>query len=321
MSRPLRRTPRNSRGGRASGKRAGSRRGAARSAEELLDLAVRAVEGGSYRRALELAGEAVRLDPACPEGYLIIGDAHLFEGETGEAEVAYGKALEKSRRGEFRSDLETDGELPALRAAAGLSRCALVRGDYAGAKEVLVSQIELDPADPLGAALLLAEVHLVLGEFQDAANVLAARPLDMPDQHLALGFARYHCGERGPATESFRMAMLQNPYLVAALLGEDPPDYGIVHGTEQGGPGFARDVATRLAPYLDGSEDALEFLADVATSEIVIGEIRALLDAARALNSVRDPRERERLAMRIGHLRNPARIAAGTADVLRDLPG
>jgi tetratricopeptide (TPR) repeat protein len=276
---------------------------------------------GNHIAALEAAGEAVYLDPSKARGYILIGDVHLHEGNLTDAQEAYEKGLLKASRPTRDPTLDEDANFLALEAQAGLSRCALMQGDWDSALVSLQAQLKLDKADPLGATQLLAELHLFRGEFDLARECIADRTESLPDGYLVHGFAHYQCDDLGPATDCLRLALMQNLYLVAALLGEDIPDFGIVHGLEEAGPIFAGDVAIRLEPYLQEHEDAVEFLADLATCPTVMGEITALMDAAKALNATASNEVRENLIASISELRNPERVRATTKVVISELGG
>ena len=288
---------------------------------ELLEIAVQYMQDGQHVKALEAAGESVYLDPSEARGYILIGDIHLHEGDISEAKEAYVKGLAKAKQGKRDPDIDEQGTFLALEAQSGISRCALMLADYDGALDSLLAQLRLDTADPLGAGQLLAELYLFKGDYEKARKVFLDQPPLLPDGFLVAGFAHYECGDLASAVSSLRLALLSNLYLVAALLGEEPPDFGIIHGIEEAGPIFATDVAIRIEPYLSVREEVVEFVADLATCPTVMKEVQAVMDYARALNTTADATERGRMIHELARLRDPSRIDATTPSVLTGLGG
>ena len=313
----MKRRARGRRGGRsdASGPRSReSRASKADQAVEKLLLASRLLESGEDVPALEAAGEAVWLDPRRPDGYLLIGEIHLLHGRAADAHEAFVQAVKKPRGGDGDPSLEN-----SLRAHVGLARCDLMTGAWEQAVGALRKVLRLDETDPFGVSQALAEVHLLLGRPDACLEALVSGEAALPDAHLVAAFAHLERRDAGPAVFRARCALLGNVYLLACLIGEEPPDHGIAHGTESAGPLFAQDVGDRLRPYLDSRPDRLGAFTDIAMAPTVMGEVESLIELARGLNREADPDARRRLQLRLADLRNVDRIHAGTSTVLGEL--
>lgn len=248
MSRPFRRR-RGGRSGGGGGSGAGgpsprSREGRLNRADKAQDLLLAAwkkLHDGEVIPALEAAGESVYLDPSVPAGYLLIGDIHLREGNFGEAREAFETARKKA--GRVARDGGGDEEL--IEALSGVARCDLMVGALEQSVGSLRAVLDADRDDRFGVRQLLAEVHLMLGRPDTSLETLPDGVDAHADAHLVAGFALLDLGRREGAVERIRHALLRNVYLPAAFVGEEPPDLGIVHGTEEAEPEFAVGLADR----------------------------------------------------------------------------
>lgn len=291
------------------------RRSRADRADELLLDAWKKMQEGDYVPALESAGEAVYFDPHRADGYLMLGDVHLRKGNLSEAREAFEGARSKAGR----HARDGGGDEAVIEALGGLARCDLTAGAWEQAIGSLRRVLEADAADPLGVRQMLAEVQLVLGRPDASLEVLPDRASAPADAWLVACFASLELGRREDAAASAHGALLRNPYLSACLVGEDPPDLGIVHGTEEGGAEFAADAADRLAPYLEQRPDRLDTFSEIATTPTVMREVSQFVELARNLNREDDDVARESLVLRIEQLRDPARIRGEAAQVLVEL--
>jgi len=283
-------------------------------ATEKLALAHELLADGADVPALEAAGEAVWFDPRRPDGWLVLGEIHLRHDRVREARGSFDRA----RRGAARRDGDGEESAAMLEALAGLARCDLLSGSLEQSVGSLRKVLEVDPSDPLGLRQLLAEVQLMLGQADACLSTLEKLTTPLPDGHVVAGFAHLERSDLAAATFRFRSALLGNPYLPACLVGEDPPDHGIVHGADEAGPAFARDLADRIAPWIASRPDRLDTFSRIATTPTVQEEVGELIELARALNHEADPEIRQRLATRLGDLRHPGRIHAGVDTVITE---
>ncbi|NRA94920.1 MAG: tetratricopeptide repeat protein [Planctomycetes bacterium] len=284
-------------------------------ADELLLDAWKKMQDGDYVPALESAGEAVYLDPRRPDGYLLLGDVHLREGNLSEAREAFEGARSKAGR----RARDGGGDETVIEALGGLARCDLMAGAWEQAIGSLRRVLQADETDPLGVRQMLAEVQLLLGLPDACLEALPDRASAPADAWLVACFASLELGRGRDAVAFAHGALLRNPYLLACLIGEAPPDFGIVHGAEEGGAGFASDVVDRLSPYLEQRPDRLNTFSEIATTPTVMREVSQFVDLARSLNQEDDDVARESLVLRIAHLRDPGRIRGEAAQVLVEL--
>ena len=317
-------------------------------AADRLQMAALHLAEGRTIEALEAAGEAVYLDPNQVGGYVLIGDTHLQSGDLVDAREAYETALSKIERRMRDPRKEELLHFTMLEAQFGIARCALLADSRDESIVALNDLIRLDSSDPLGARQLLAEAHLAGGDPRSALTALLPIPLGEhsrsevvaqalaplaevplslnslptvtlplpPDGHLVAAFAHQANGSGVPASLHARLALMGNLYFMAAILDEPPPDYQLAHGFEEATPEYAMDAALRLKSFLDGHQESLDFLVNLATTPTVMKEVQGFIDAAHTLNTTDDPTVRESSLAEIQSLRDPARLLATTIAVV-----
>ncbi len=256
--------------------------------------------------AMEAAGRAVYMDPQRPDGYLVLGDLNLGLGDLEEARAAFHSA--RSKAGRVARD--GGGEELLTEALTGLARCDLLAGAHEQALGSLRRVLESDPEDRGGVRQLVAEVELQLGRPAACLDSLTDLSAAQADGWLVSSLANFELGRLEHGAGLAHGALLRNPYLPACLVGEDPPDLGIVHGAEGSDPTFAADVAERLAPWLEEHHDVLDAFCRAATTPLVMEEVSDLVEAARGLNREEDAAIRASLIARVTELRDPERIMA-----------
>lgn len=149
---------------------------AAHNPDAVTALATALYESHRFKEALQLARQAVDIDPHNPVAALLIGDAQFELGDYAAAERTYDKLA---------------GGRAADHVTARMARLAEVRGDTAAAVTML-SQLLDTPADSLRlrVRLQLAELHFARGDFKQARVHLEAAQRLQPDsyaveEHLA----------------------------------------------------------------------------------------------------------------------------------------
>ena len=209
-----------------------------------------------------------------------------------------------------------------MEALAGRAHCEWLLGNYELALGTLREGADLDADWGEGMAQLRAELQLLLGRPDrtlEALDVERAEGEVTADAVLVAAVAWLDRGREDRASECARRAFLGNLYLVAALLGEELPDFGLTHGTFEAGPEFALSATDRLAPYFESRPERVDDLVRIASTPTVRGEVESLIRTAQALNGESDPDQRRRLIARLSDLRNPSRLKAGTEAVLGEL--
>jgi tetratricopeptide (TPR) repeat protein len=254
------------------------------------------MDAGRNRAAMEQAGLGVRLDLGRPEGYLLLGELNLREGDLVEARRSFTAAEQRARGAE------------RCAALAGLAHVAALAGDLDGARSAYESALREDDSDPLNLRCALAEVLLGLGDAAGARTVLARCDDDSVDAFVLSGLAHWEAGDLGEAIAAVRRACLANLYLAPLLRGEDVPELGLVPGVEEASAEHAAALIARLEPYLRKRPGAVGLLAGVASAPVAMREEARLVALAREL--AREPRDaaRARLKREIADLRDARRI-------------
>jgi hypothetical protein len=142
-----------------------------------------------------------------------------------------------------------------------------------------------------------------------------------PDVHLLVAIAAWVSDDLASSVRSARRAFLENVYLPAVLGGAAPPRLGLVHGIEEARPEHAKAFVAELEPILRSDRGAKEFLLAVAAAPTVVREREQLIGLARKLLAEPDASRREKLQREVDELRDPVRIAAGSAAVLAEVLG
>jgi hypothetical protein len=257
------------------------------------------------RAAMEQAGFAIRLDMKRPEGYLLLGELNLREGDLLEARRSFAAALARSS-----DDLK-------CAALAGLARTARLAGDVAAARRAYDDALGEDDTDPLNLRGELAELLLRDGDATAARRVLAACDDETADVFVVSAIAAWADGDVEAGVAAARRACLANLFLAPLLRGEGVPELGIVTGVDEASPEHAAALVDRLGPYLRAHQGAAELLTAVARHPECAREVDELVRLARALRSEPGAAARNALKRAIARLRDPERIRAG---LLRGLP-
>jgi hypothetical protein len=278
--------------------------------EDHLLEAGRLLAAGRAEDALRAAGEAVYRDPNRPEGFQLLGEAHLQELDF-EAAI---EAFEAARR-KARSRGGEPGPWECL-ATGGLARAHLLAGRLEEAVPPLRELLVEDEEDEFRARPLLAEVHLRLGEPARAEEVLAGGGEPAPDTDLVGALVAWDLGEEDRAARLARRAFLGNLFLAGCLVEGEPPRLGIEPADPLAGEEFARDLAFRLESFLESRPERARDLAVLASLPIVAREQAAAVEAAVALKVSESGPARERAAALLCDLRCEARLAASAAAVL-----
>jgi tetratricopeptide (TPR) repeat protein len=264
---------------------------------------------GDLKAALAAAGEGVRLSPERPEGYLVLGDLNLAFGDLLEARRCFEAAAAKSKAA------LNDAAFVGASARRGLARTARLSGDVAAAAAEYAALLESTPDDP--ALSEATEAFLETGDVVRAKRCV--RPADdaTPDDHLVAAIVHVREGLFEEAATRARLAFLGNLYLLAAILDEEPPDLGLVHGIEEATADYAKDAAERLRSILAPDSPEADLFALWASTPIVSEETAAFVDAARALGAESDPARRREHSAAILKLRDVGRVRATSPQVLR----
>jgi tetratricopeptide (TPR) repeat protein len=159
-------------------------------AEEVFRKGLDAYRGGDTELAVTKFRQSIELDPRFVNGYVMLGNISLQQGDPAQAAVLAGKALEIE-----------PGNANALKVRYDALRQA---GDEEGARAALDALIA---GDPEWASTDLYNHAVELYNADDMANAAAAleRVVELkPDDaraHFLLGMAKYNIGEADDAKQ------------------------------------------------------------------------------------------------------------------------
>ncbi len=284
--------------------------------EEILLEARELAEKGAIRTAMERAGEAVRLDASRPEGYLLLGEFNLLDGDPDEALRTFSAARAKAARA--RQDFLQDPTEVRLLAATGEGHALRVLGRHKDAALAYAAALAEDASDPLGLSVHCCESWLAAGDTVRACGVIPPVDGATPDAHLVAAFACMRAGQRKEFVVRARLAMLNNLYVLSALVSGETPDFGLVHGVVDSTPEAARGFAERLGPIIKADPSLVDAIAAVAAAPGPAADMERFLICAKRLTREADPLVREGITREIDLLRDEARIRATSDAVLAD---
>ncbi len=268
---------------------------------------------GDLKAALAAAGEAVRRDTERPEGYVVLGDLNLEFGDLLEADRCYAAGAEKCK------PLGRDAAEIATAAAIGKARVRRIEGDFSAANAAYRAVLAADPADGAGVGAEAAEAAIASGDAVFAAGLIAPLDAAAPDEHFIAQVALRRTDREAEAMVRGRLALFGNLYLLAALIEDEPPELGLVHGFEEATPEYAADAAERLRSWLEDDSDAADGLAVLASTPTVAAEVGRFVEIARSLQSEADPSRRQVLLTELASLRDEGRLIATTGQVLAEI--
>lgn len=153
-------------------------------AEEVFRKGIDAYRGGNTELAVEKFRQSIDLDPGYVNGYVMLGNVSLKQGDAAQAAALAGKALE----------LEP-GNANALKVRYDALR---LLGDEAGASQALDTLIAGDPewasTELYNHAVELFNANEMAGAAAALERVVAAKP-DDARAHFLFGMAKYNLGE------------------------------------------------------------------------------------------------------------------------------
>lgn len=281
--------------------------------EEMLLEARGIAAAGDLKAALAAAGEAVRRDTERPEGYVVLGDLNLEFGDLLEADRCYAAAAEKARV------FGRDAAEIATAAAIGKARVRRIEGDFVAANAAYRAVLAADPTDGAGVGAEAAEAAIASGDAVFAAGLLAPLDAAAPDEHFIAHVVLGRIEREAEAVVRGRLALFGNLYLLAALIEDEPPELGLVHGFEEATPEYAADAAERLRPWLEDDPDAADGLAALASTPTVSAEVGRFVEIAKTLQREGDPARRQALLAELSALRDESRLIATTGRVLEEI--
>lgn len=235
--------------------------------ERAQDLAYRSMVAESREAALQLARQAVEMDPACVDAQVTIV---LAETGTPEATItrlrevvarageALGPGFMKEAEGNFWKILETR---PFMRAREVLLTFLRGAGRLEEAAAEATAMLELNPGDNQGVRDTLLGIHLEAGHQQRAEALMARYPNDS-SAIFRWGTVLAHllAGRTAAAEEAFAKAMETNPYFFDYLTARLPFPESPPTSHTPGGPSEAAFCMLQLGPVWIRHPQAMAWL-------------------------------------------------------------
>ncbi|WP_428940666.1 tetratricopeptide repeat protein [Fontivita pretiosa] len=229
-------------------------------------LAEQAWEAGPPA-AIELAQQALKLDPNCSEAYLVLGSAADTNGEAiahfrravAAAEQTLGQDFFQQHTGDFWGLIQTR---PYMRAMHCLAEELRDDGQFDEAISVYQRMLELNPDDNQGIRDSLASLLLRLERHEELRKLLDRYPEDCSLVHCyseALLLFRQQ-GASDASRNALRQAIRYNPYLPEFLLGKRRPPRYVPEFYSPGDDNEARTFAGDLVPCWRATPGAVEWL-------------------------------------------------------------
>lgn len=246
--------------------------------------------------------------------------AHVMEirGDHSGAEDAWTRALSKARALHDR-DSDDQTEQWIVHALDGLGRLQRMRGALEQAVGTHREQLAIDPSDPLEVRGSLSELELLLGDANAALATSEAVEEPSAGDFLVRALAFLEAGNPRGAVIPARRALLHNPLLVAALIGEEMPEIDLHEGDEEDPAEEARELAERLQAWLEVRPERLDAITTIATAPAVMQDVEAWLAVHREFDDDLSDEDQERLIGRMRQIDDPARMAIDVDAILDDL--
>lgn len=217
------------------------------------------------RRRVQLARQALELDPNCADAYVILAEqAGTLETQlenyakaAESAERALGPKAFKEHAGHFWGVTETR---PYMRARAGLAQSLEEMGRLDEAADHYQALLELNPNDNQGLRYSLMPLLLQLNRDADAARLLKAYDEASANWTYARALLAFRLSGRSVAARrEFRTAFRSNPHVPDLLLSgaelPPPPHY------ELGSPEEAIVCVEELRHAFEETPEAMDWLA------------------------------------------------------------
>ncbi len=194
--------------------------------EEAQELAYKAMEAENPDEALELADEALQLDPDCIDALMIkveftarsIPDViDSLKKIIARAEQKLGRKYFEENKGHFWGLVETR---PYMRAQEFLTTSLKAAGHLKEAIKQAEQMLELNPNDNQGIRDSLLGMYLETGNLKGARNLIKRYPNEIMATFLwGQVLERYLSGEVEEAAKFYKKASSKNPHVFDYLIG------------------------------------------------------------------------------------------------------
>lgn len=239
-------------------------------AERAIALVDQAFEARG-RRQVQLAREALKLDPDCVDALLLLADRAgdpelalpLFQQATEAGERQLGPELFEQEAGNFWGILETR---PYMRARQQLALRHLELGRADEAITHLSELLRLNPGDNQGNRYLLAQALMNddrLDELDELLNRSEYRTEESAEWAFSRALLAFRKDSDSPEAQAqLDRAMRVNPYVVPLLIGRTGMPPMAPSSYSPGGEDEAMNYVNQAAPDWEATEGAIEWLEE-----------------------------------------------------------
>jgi tetratricopeptide (TPR) repeat protein len=223
------------------------------------------------RRQVQLAREALKLDPDCVDALLLLadraGDAELslplFQRATEAGARQLGPDLFEQDAGHFWGILETR---PYMRARQQLALTLMELGRYDEAAGHLRELLRLNPGDNQGNRYLLVHALMEenhLDELEELLNRSEYKDEDSAEWAFSRALLAFRKDAESPEAQTqLEHAMRINPHVVPLLIGRAPLPAGLPPSYSPGGEDEAVLYVDQAAPEWQETDGAIDWLEE-----------------------------------------------------------
>lgn len=224
------------------------------------------------RRRVQLAKEALSIDPSCSDAYVILAEqAGTLEAETQHylqavkaGEQSLGPEYFRENAGHFWGMVETR---PYMRARFGLAHSLTEAGRVEEAITHYQELLRLNPGDNQGVRYVLLPLLLSASHDMEAATLLMEHAEESANWAYARALLAFRlCGPSAAANRELRDALRINPHLPELLLSDEP-----IPTPSQYAPGSFEEAcvaADELRPAFQATPDVISWLSSASTRRI-----------------------------------------------------
>lgn len=233
---------------------------------------------GEVDRARKMLTDIISEDPHFIDAYNLLGNLEQEQGHADKARTHYQKAVEIGEQiipSSFSGQIQwgfTENR-PFLKALHNHAMDLFQRDKVSQSIQELEQLLEYNPHDNQGVRLIIADLHFLAGNRQQAESIYK-RNLDYPPYRYSYGLLQFSRQNYARAAKFFRKGIISNIYISDLLRGKLPIiEYQIWHGSNDELPETAfYYVSIMSAKWMEFPEalDLLDFLhiADPSRSEI-----------------------------------------------------
>jgi len=276
-------------------------------AQELVYDAWELLGRGDMKGAKKVFREALKADADLADAHNGLAGVAWERGDLIEAEKEYRSAYEKARVSlisEEPAAFAWWGELetrPYMRARHGLGLVYWKQGRYDEALREFTALLRLNPHDNQGARYLIAPLYQFKGDLDGALSAYESYaqgyPDEIPDPHYyaSWGLALCDTGRLTEAVQKWHRMVFSNIYIAPVILGHDPPEADIWHGSNLAMKDYAIEYIGEFGVLWEKKGDALKLLERLWKDPEVQARVERFVEIGKKLKGFEPGKERTRL--------------------------